>query len=256
MELKIDPFSALRVVDYGDIPAIVADAAEADSLIQSHVQQILEAGALPVVLGGDHSIAYSTLTAASNHYGVDVLGVVQFDTHADTGSDGGKLHHGTPMRLVIDERSVRGDRFLQFGLRGYWPGPSEFDWMRSVGMRWTTMFEIQDRGIQLAVDQLVADARALGGRVYVSIDVDVLDPAFAPGTGTPEPGGLTTRELLYAVRRLCAEVPIAGLEVVEVSPPYDSSGITALAAHRCILEALSGLASRLPAGAPQLSSVD
>ena len=255
MGAGVDPFEVLRVVDYGDIESVAADTAEADALIQEHVGQILRAGAIPVVLGGDHSIAYSTLTAAGKHFGADVLGVVQFDTHADTGDERGKLTHGTPMRMVIEESSVRGDRFLQFGLRGYWPAPADFEWMRSAGMRWQTMYDIEERGVRSAVDELVLQASALEGRVYLSIDVDVLDPAFAPGTGTPEPGGLTTRELLYAVRRLCSKVDVAGIEVVEVSPPYDHSGITAMAAHRCILEALSGIASQLPTAPAERSQV-
>ncbi|MCZ7588303.1 MAG: arginase family protein [Gaiella sp.] len=130
-----------------------------------------------------------------------------------------------------------------------------FDWMRAEGMRWHTAYEVMERGIAAVVDDVVAAARDFPDHVYLTVDVDSLDPAFAPGTGTPEPGGLSSRELLYAIRRIAHELPLAGMEVVEVSPPYDPAGITALVASRCILEAVSGIALRRAgrAAAPELS---
>jgi agmatinase len=119
-----------------------------------------------------------------------------------------------------------------------------FDWMREAGIRWHAMDEVENRGIDDVIAEVIADAERDGRPVYLSVDVDALDPAFAPGTGTPEPGGLTTRELFRAIRRIATAVPIAGMEVVEVAPPYDHADITALAAHRCVLETLSAIAAR------------
>jgi len=138
---------------------------------------------------------------------------------------------------------------VQVGLRGYWPFPEEFEWARSSGVRWHRMEEVIERGIESVIDDVleeISDASAL----FLSVDIDVLDPAFAPGTGTPEPGGMATRELLRAVRRLALEKDLAGMEVVEVSPPYDHAGITAMAAHRVVLEALSAVAVRRKGSRP------
>jgi agmatinase len=183
--------------------------------------------------------------------------VIQFDAHADTATDlrGVVRSHGTPMRLVVDEGSIRGDMFTQIGLRGWWPDPAEFAWMREVGFRWYTTYELDERGFRTCIDEVIAGA-ADWEKVYLSVDIDALDPAFAPGTGTPEPGGLTPRELFYAVRRIAAELPLVGMELVEVAPMYDSHGnVTAANGHRTILETLSGLALRR-SGRPPAPELD
>jgi agmatinase len=141
----------------------------------------------------------------------------------------------------VDDGIIRGDRLIQVGLRGYWPFPEEFAWMRDAGVKWHRMEEVITEGID-AVTRKVLDEIADASHVFLSVDVDVLDPAFAPGTGTPEPGGMSSRELLRSVRTLTVERGLAGMEVVEVSPPYDHASITALVADRVVLEALSGLA--------------
>ena len=204
-----------------------------------------QAGAIPIILGGDHSVAYPNITAMAEHFGAGRIGVIQFDAHADTAGIlwDVKLSHGTPMRLVVDEGSVRGEHFLQFGLRGYWPDPADFDWMRQAGMRWHLMAEVIERGFAAVLADLLEEAEELPDVLYLVLDIDVVDPSFAPGTGTPEPGGLSAREFLYAVRTLCTALPVKGIEVVEVSPPYDSSEITAMLAHRAVLEAVSGIAA-------------
>ena len=130
------------------------------------------------------------------------------------------------------------------GLRGYWPPPDVFDWMREQKMRWHLMREIEERGAEAVVDDAINEALDGPDAVYLSVDIDVIDPGMAPGTGTPEPGGLLTRELLRAIRRIAGRVPIAGMDIVEVSPPYDHAEVTAAAAHRCALEAISALAAR------------
>ena len=146
------------------------------------------------------------------------------------------------MRRLIESGAVDGRNFVQVGLRGYWPPPHILEWMREHGMRWHLMREIEERGAEAVVDDAISEALDGPDAIYLSIDIDVLDPGMAPGTGTPEPGGLITRELLRAIRRIVGSVELAAMDVVEVSPPYDQSDITAAAAHRCVLEAISALA--------------
>ena len=148
------------------------------------------------------------------------------------------------MRRLIESGAARGDRFLQIGLRGYWPGPETLQWMADQGMRSYEMTEVVARGLPAVLDEAFTTAMDDCDGVFLSVDVDVCDPAHAPGTGTPEPGGITARELLDAVRRICRELPVVGIDVVEVSPPYDHADITAALANRVVLEALSGIAAR------------
>jgi agmatinase len=199
-----------------------------------------------MVLGGDHTIALPDVTGVAHHVGWGRVSVIHFDAHADTGdSHFGALHgHGTPMRRLIESGACRGDRFLQVGLRGYWPEPETLAWMDKQGMRSFEMTEVVARGLDTVLDEAMAIALDDCDAVFLSIDVDVVDPGMAPGTGTPEPGGLSSRQLLDAVRRLAMELPVAGLDVVEVSPPYDHAEVTAFLGNRIVLEALSGVAWR------------
>jgi agmatinase len=253
MWLGVDPFAELSVVDYGDAETVPGNAAESHAQVRRRVSEICAAGAIPIVLGGDHSIAHPNMAAVAEHRGKGAVGVIHFDAHADTAADlrGVVRSHGTPMRLVVDEGWVRGDRFIQVGLRGWWPNPDEFAWMRKVGFHWYTMYELDERGFDVCLSEVIRSAAEWGQPVFLSIDIDALDPAYAPGTGTPEVGGLTMRELLRAVRRITAELPIAGVEVVEVAPAYDPSGITAVNAHRLVIETLSGLALARSGREPQ-----
>jgi agmatinase len=243
MDLGLDPFAELTIVDFGDAAVVPADGSASHAAIADAVRSVVHAGAAPVVLGGDHSIAYPDISAVAEHLEPGTLAVVQFDAHADTATDlwGVEYSHGSPFRHLVDQGIVAGNNLIQVGLRGYWPWPEEFEWMRSNGVLWYRMDEVAERGIDAIVRDVLA-ALAEVDHVFLSVDVDVLDPAHAPGTGTPEPGGMTTRELLRAVRLLTCARGFAGIEVVEVSPPYDHSDITATAAHGVVLEALSGLA--------------
>jgi len=209
-------------------------------------EKISRAGIIPVVLGGDHSIASADVAGIAAHRGLGKISMIHFDAHADTGEDqfGALVGHGTPMRNLINNGFVRGDRFLQLGLRGYWPEDAVLNWMRDQGMRSYEMTEIAHRGLNTVLDESFATLIDGCDGVFLSVDIDVVDPGMAPGTGTPEPGGMTSRELLEAVRRICLELPIVGIDVVEVCPPFDNADITAILANRVVLEALSAIAKR------------
>jgi len=243
LEAGIDAFEVLRVVDYGDAAVIPADPIATHAAIERVVGEVVAAGALPFVLGGDHSITEPCVTAVATARGP--VGLLHFDTHTDTGTEvfGVERSHGTPMFRLVEQGRVDGARYAQIGLRGYWPGPAEFAWQRERGIVSFFMHDVRDRGIREVT------ARALevvgGGPVYVTVDVDVLDPAFAPGTGTPEPGGMTSLDLLWAVREATTTVELAGFDVVEVLPTaIGSADPTALVAERVVREALTGLAVR------------
>ena len=167
---------------------------------------VASAGAVPLVLGGDHSIALPDATGVARHLGYGRVSMIHFDAHADTGDiEFGSLYgHGQPMRRLIESGALRGDRFLQMGLRGYWPGPETLDWMADQQMRSYEMTEIGARGLAACLDEAFEIAMDDCDAVFLSVDIDVCDPGHAPGTGTPEPGGLSARELLDAVRRIVA----------------------------------------------------
>jgi agmatinase len=253
MELGVDPFELLHIVDHGDIQVVPADLLRSQVSLREKLVRLLAGGTTPIVLGGDHSLALPTMQALAEHHGPHGFAVVQFDTHADTAERefDADNSNGTPFYRAVAQGIVRGDQIVQIGLRGAWPGPEEFAWMRAQGFRWHTMEAIAEHGIGSVVRDAIAYAGAQAPRLYLSVDIDVLDPAFAPGTGTPEPGGLSSLELLRAVRAVASELSICAMDVVEVSPPYDTAGITATVAHRVVLEALSGIALRRSGKAPQ-----
>ena len=172
--------------------------------------------------------------------------MLHFDAHADTAdSIEGNLHsHGTPMRRLIESGAIRGRNFVQVGLRGYWPPPEVFDWMREQEMTWHLMHDVWDRGMRPVIADAIARAGDGCDWLYLSVDIDVLDPGFAPGTGTPEPGGMNPADLLRAVRSIALETPLVALDVVEVSPPYDQAETTVNTAHRVVLETMGALAAR------------
>jgi agmatinase len=173
------------------------------------------------------------------------VGVVHFDAHADTGADqwGNLYGHGEPMRRLIEEGWIAGRNFVQVGLRGYWPERETWDWMREQGLRWHTMVEVEQRGSEAVIADAIAEALDGPDCIYLSVDIDVVDPGMAPGTGTPESGGMLARELLRAVRQIVGQVDLVGMDVVEVSPPYDHAEVTAILAHRTVMEAISALAA-------------
>jgi agmatinase len=245
--VRVNPLEHLRIADYGDADVLIGNAEGTYDNIRSFVAEILQGGAVPIILGGDHGITWPAATAVADAYGYGKVGIVHFDAHADTAPDlRGTLHgHGTPMRRLIESGAVPGRNFVQVGLRGYWPDPPILEWMRERHMRTHFMAEIYRDGFDAVLRRAVDEALDTADHLYISLDVDVADPAYAPGTGTPEPGGLTSAQVLWAIRRLAAEVGMVAMDVVEVSPPYDvGPNITALLARRCVLEALTGMAMR------------
>lgn len=244
----IDPFQELRVVDVGDVPCPPGYLELGLDQIAEAVEAIARKGSVPIVLGGDHSVTYGDCTGLARVHGNGTFGLVHFDAHADTAeNNAGQLHgHGTPMRRLVESGAVPGSRFVQIGLRGYWPEPPTIAWMADQGMKTFLMSEIVERGLRPVVDAAVAACTNDETKgIFISVDVDVVDPGMAPGTGTPEPGGLTSRELLDTVRRLARELPVIGADIVEVSPPYDGPGqITAFLGNRIVLEILNGMAER------------
>lgn len=243
LEARIDWAEALRVVDYGDAPIVPADAARSLAAIEATVAEVLRAGGLPVVLGGDHSIAEPEIRACAASHGP--VGLVHFDTHTDTGAEvfGVEVSHGTPMYRLVEAGHVAPERYVQIGLRGYWPGEPELAWQAERGITSFFMHDVRDLGIEEVVGRTIDIVGH--GPVFLSVDVDVLDPAFAPGTGTPEPGGLTSLELLRACRAIASGLELIGADVVEVAPTaVGSADVTALVADRIVREILTGIALR------------
>jgi len=246
LALRTDGLVDLRVLDAGDVEMYSGDIEKALPALESAVEKVTRAGAIPIVLGGDHSIAFPDAKGVANVLGHGRVSMLHFDAYADTGDIefGSLWGHGQPMRRLIESGALRGDRFLQIGLRGYWPPPETLDWMAAQGMRSYEMTEIGRRGLQECLTEAFVIAMDECDGVFLSVDIDVCDPGHAPGTGTPEPGGLSARELLDSVRRICLELPVVGVDIVEVSPPFDHADITAALANRVVLEALSAIARR------------
>jgi agmatinase len=250
----VDPLVELPVVDAGDAAIVGGYIAPSLASIERYVHTVASRGGVPIVLGGDHTITFPDASGVARHHGFGRIALVHFDAHADTAEDQwGQLHgHGTPMRRLIESGAVPGFRFVQIGLRGYWPPPETVAWMRDQRMRSYFMEDITRRGLDVVVDEAVRYAAGPGPDgedpavgVFVSVDVDVVDPGMAPGTGTPEPGGLTSRQLLDTVRRLGRDLEVVGADVVEVAPHYDQPmDITAALGNRVVLELTTGMAER------------
>ncbi|PST48053.1 agmatinase [Bifidobacterium callitrichos] len=245
LETHVNPFETLNVCDFGDAPIVRGNTPKSFDAVRRFVGAIVETGTMPIAMGGDHGMTWPVVTALADHYGFGKIGVVHFDAHCDAWEEGPDCigGHGTPMRHLIESGAVPGTNFVQVGLRGYSPDQSLQNWMAERGMRCHFMAEIESRGFDAVLQDAVSEAMDQADYLYLSLDIDVVDPAFAPATGTPEPGGLRSWDVLTAFRRLAAEVGIIGMEVVEVAPPYDGPGeITSLLANRLIRSGLTGVA--------------
>ncbi len=246
LDLGFEIFEELEVVDYGDAYCPHGMTELSHAAIRAKVAEVSSSGIVPIVLGGDHSITYPSASAVAESHGWGKVGLIHFDAHADTALeiDGNLASHGTPMRRLIDSGAILGKNFVQVGLRGYWPPKETFEWMKDQGMRWHLMHELWERGTRSVIDDAVREAQEGCEKLYLSVDIDVLDPGFAPGTGTPEPGGMAPVDLLRAIRYITSSFDVVGMDVVEVSPPYDWAEVTINNAHRVVLEAISGMALR------------
>ncbi len=196
-----------------------------------------------MILGGDHSITEPNVKAVSARRGP--VGLVHFDTHTDTGTEvfGVEVSHGTPMYRLVRDGHVDPRRYVQIGLRGYWPGEVELSWQAEQGITSFFMHDVRELGIGEIVERTVGTVG--DGPVFLTVDVDVLDPLVAPGTGTPEPGGMSSADLLWACREVGRRLELVGLDVVEVIPTaVGSADVTALVADRIVREALTGIALR------------
>ena len=204
-------------------------------IIETAYDAIVAGGCRPLTLGGDHTVVLPILRALSNKHGP--LGVVHVDAHADVNDEmfGEKIAHGTPFRRVVEEGLVDGQRVVQIGLRGSGYTAEDFDWPRAQGFRVVPVDECWHRSLAPLMDEVREQIGA--GPVYLSFDIDGLDPAFAPGTGTPEIGGLTTIQALEIIRG-CRGLDLVGCDLVEVSPPYDLSGNTSLLGANLLYEML------------------
>jgi len=236
---RVAPFDRLNVADIGDIDAPPVSIEKCYDAVEAGIGGIVDAGAKPIVIGGDHSITLPVLRALARRHGA--LALVQFDSHIDTWDEyfGGKYFHGTPFRRAIEEGIVDGRRFVQVGIRGPMYGEDDFDFHREHGITAIDIDQVKDRGIEWVADTI---RRIVGVPAYMTFDIDAVDPAFAPGTGTPEVGVLTSHEAQRLVRGL-AGLQLVGGDIVEVSPLFDGPGhITSLLAANLMFEFLCALA--------------
>jgi guanidinobutyrase len=238
MATRAAPFDSLSIADIGDVAINTFNLQKSMDIIESAYDSILHHGCRPLTLGGDHTIVLPILRAMKTKYGP--IGVIHVDAHADVNETmfDEKIAHGTPFRRAVEEKLIAPDRVVQIGLRGTGYAAEEFDWPRSQGFRIVQVEECWHKSLS----PLVAEVRdQLGeGPVYVSFDIDSLDPAFAPGTGTPEIGGLTVMQGIEIMRG-CRGLDIVGGDLVEVCPPYDTSGNTALVGANLLYELLCSL---------------
>ena len=242
----IDFMRVLKVVDYGDAPVDNWSAERTAIAVHHMVKEIAQTGAIPVIIGGDHSLMYSTVVAVTDVYGKGKVGVIHFDAHFD-GIPllfGHYLTHGAMVRRLIDEGHVKGRNFVQIGLNSFKPGGADLTWMRKNQVRYHFMHEIDKKGWRKVLKEVIAEARDGTKYLFISLDTDVLDPAYAPGMGTPEPGGMTVRELFPMLRAVANLKGVIGMEMVELNPLADNTYRSKLVAVRMLRELLTGVAMR------------
>lgn len=239
---RISPLERLTIVDAGDVDAPPVGLEKAYEAIEAGVKRVLDAGALPIAAGGDHSISLPILRALAAKHGP--VSLVQFDAHIDTWGDyfGGPYFHGSSFRRAIEEKLIVPDAYVQIGIRGPMYGQTEdFTFQEQHGVTTIDIRQVKTLGVERTIERTRS---LLRGPVYVTFDIDSVDPAFAPGTGTPEVGGLTSYEAQELVRGL-AGINLVGADVVEVAPPFDGPGhITSVLAANLMFELLCLVALR------------
>jgi agmatinase len=237
--LKVHPFQRLRMADCGDVDVVPTSIERTFERIQQAIDAVIVAGALPLVVGGDHSVTLPILRSLARRHGR--VGLVHFDAHPDTWDEyfGSKFFHGTPFRRALEEGLIDPHRMIQVGIRGPLYGPEDFALHDEHGIEVIRIETVKEHGTTWVAGRL---SRLRGGPLYCSFDIDAVDPAFAPATGTPEVGGLTSYEAVTLVRAL-AGLGVIGADVVEVSPPYDGPGqVTSLLAANLLFELASVMA--------------
>ncbi|MBB3261141.1 guanidinobutyrase [Paraburkholderia bannensis] len=235
MATRAAPFDSLQVADMGDVATNPYDLKDSIRLIEEAYDAMVANGCRPITLGGDHTIAWPILRALHKKYGQ--VAVVHIDAHADVNDTmfGEKIAHGTPFRRAVEDGLLQCDKVTQIGLRGTGYHADDFDWCRQQGFTVVQAEECWNKSLA----PLMAQVRERVGDtpVYLSFDIDGLDPAFAPGTGTPEVGGLTVQQGLEIIRGMKG-LNVVGADLVEVSPPYDQAGTTALVGANLAFEML------------------
>ena len=238
---EVEPFGEFRVVDWGDVACSPISMEDSFAAIEAALGVVLDAEVFPLILGGDHSISLPVLRALARRHGP--LGLVHFDAHPDTWDVhfGRRYSHATPFRRAIEAGVLDAARYVQVRMRGSPPKASDLDDAQALGVAVLRAEEIFEMGLDAALARFREVAR---GRVHVSLDIDVVDPAFAPGTGTPEVGGFSSREIVRLVRGL-RPLDVVGFDLVEVAPPYDHGEVTAILAANLAYELLSTRVGRL-----------
>ncbi len=243
----VAPFEIANIADVGDLSVNPIDVMDGIARIQNGMAAIVATGALPLAVGGDHLTTLPSLRAVANgpRGGGKSLGMIHFDAHSDTNDTyfgGNRFTHGTPFRRAIEEGVLDPKRVVQIGIRGSVYEPGEHDWAKAQGIRIIYMEEFVARGPAA----VIAEALQIVGQdpTYITFDIDSIDPSMAPGTGTPEIGGFTTREAQQMLR-LLGPVNIAGADVVEVAPPFDGGGMTALAGATVMFELMCVMATQV-----------
>ncbi len=246
METMISWRRELTAVDYGNAPIDNLSTERSMEPIRRMVREIAETGAIPVIIGGDHSIEFANVAGLADVYGKENVGVIHFDAHYDAGGtrSGHLISHAQPVRRLVDDGHILGRNFIQVGLRGSWPGAEGFEWMRENEFRYHTMAEIDRDGWATVMQRVLDEATDGPEYLHISFDIDVMDPAYTSGTGTPVPGGLTPREVFPIVRGLCSENNLVGFDLVELNPLVDPGYTTALNAKQVVDECLTGVALR------------
>jgi guanidinobutyrase len=244
MATRAAPFDSLKIADLGDVAINTFNLEKSVAIIESYYDRVLEAGTIPLTMGGDHTIALPILRAMRRKHGP--VGLVHVDAHADVNDTmfGERIAHGTPFRRAVEEGLLDCQRVVQIGLRGTGYAADDFDWPRQQGFRVVPAEECWHRSLAPLMEEV--RQKVAGGPVYISFDIDGLDPAYAPGTGTVEIAGLTVPQALEVIRGLKG-LPIVGGDLVEVSPPYDPTGNTALLGANLLYEmlcVLPGVVSR------------
>lgn len=254
IETGVDPFDSYRIVDTGDAAISPGDTKQSQDNIEDAVGDIAAEGATPIVIGGDHSISYPNIKGWAEANGYENVGLIHFDCHADTGDDGlcgFEYDHGAWVKRVFDDDIVSGENYTLIGPRGYWPGPETYEAMREAGMKWYTAMEVAEFDLSAIIEDAVQRATDGTDAVWISFDVDVMEPAYCPGTGEPEPGGLLPREAITMIRDAVTQLDPDnfGFDIVEVAPQYDVSdtnsyngGITSGFANRLIIEVMASMA--------------